>query len=180
MNRRIELLITIVVIAVLSSSCLLFYVRILDLQSNIDSEDRLLHDTIQNLTQKTEDLSKPEFYTTQLNWTIVQETSNQFRIDIAGTVFNAGVDTASWVVAEPSFRISENNFLAGVTPQNFTILGLTRTTDGNNMTVTVIDPDFEGRTFRSFSQSFYADNLWVWNITAIELNYQYSANLGTT
>lgn len=167
MNRRIELSIIIGLIVVLSISCLLLYLKTLGLQSHLDlviGEEGILQNSIQDLTQKTEDLKKPQFYTTQLNWSISQEASNEFRIDITGTVFNAGVNAASWVIAEPFFRIfgSGNQFLGEVTPQNFTVLN------------GLFDGDFEGKTFRSFAQSFHTNNLYVWNITAIEVTYYYS------
>lgn len=170
MKARIGLIMAIAIITVLLISSVLFYWKTLILQNDLNSASATntsYWNAIQNLTQEKEDLKKPQFFTTQLNWSIVQESETQFRIDVRGTVLNAGVYGATEVVAEPSFRIfgSNHDYMSGITPENFTISSY------------LWNGVFEGKTFRDFSQSFYTSNLLVWHITAIDMYYQYSTTV---
>jgi hypothetical protein len=168
MKEKIGLIVEIAIVVILLVSCILLYWRTLTLQNDLDSalwDNHSLQITIEDLNSNLEELKEPRFYTIQVNWSVVEESSNHWRIDVQGIVFNAGTDSAITVTACPSFRIYEiipKEYMGGITPSNFTISDF---------------PDtgiFQGRSSRSFSQSFYSSDSRVWNITAIEITYHYS------
>ena len=167
-KAKIGLVVLVALIVILLISNVLFYVKMTDLQSDLNSalETKVsLQNTVENLQQEIENLKQPDFYTVQLEWSVYEESEGQFRIEVEGVVFNAGEYGATYVVAYPSFKTGPHSYLFGITPVNFTISHY------------FVNGAFEGKTFREFSQTFYTDNWGVWDIIETTIMYEYSTTV---
>lgn len=166
-KAKVGLVVSIAIIVILLISNILLYVKITDLQSDLDyalSTNQDLQDLGESLYQEVESLKRPDFYTVQLEWSVHEESEGQFRIEVEGVVFNAGEYGATFVVAHPSFETGPYSYLSGITPENFTISHY-------------LNGVFEGKTFQEFSQTFHTDNWGVWDITEITIWYEYSTTV---